>query len=285
MKVILIPSAGFCLGVRRAVDTALAAARNTAATVYTDGPLVHNDGILAALAQQGVCVAEDPLKGLPEGATLVIRAHGIAPERRHALAIIAGRLIDATCPDVARIQGLVRARAMRGGYVIILGDPGHAEVIGLLGHAAGRGRVVSGPDEIASLSTPNGPVTLVAQSTQDTELFAAVADAVRNRFPDVEILDTICEATRRRQTDVRTLAPTVDAFVVVGSSTSANTRRLAAIAARLRPTLLVADAADPRLADLADLAAVGLTAGASTPDDAIRAVYERLQNLPTGENP
>ncbi len=280
MQVLLAKSAGFCSGVRRAVDRAIAIAAESPAPVFTDGPLIHNPGMLAELERHGIRVADNP-SAVPPGATLVIRAHGISPERRRTLLATTSHLVDATCPEVARIQGLIRSCVARGHAVIILGDVGHAEVVGLLGHADGHGHVVSSAADVATLPTNLAPVTLVAQSTQDEDTFAAVAAAVRERFPDAEILDTICAATRSRQGALRELAARADVLVVVGSPSSANTRRLAEIGARLRPTLLVRDAADIRPADFATARVVGLTAGASTPDSAIHAVRAKLESLPT----
>ena len=278
MKVVLAQSAGFCFGVRRAVEKALAVADQAHGPVFTDGPLIHNPGMLAELERRGIRVANEP-EGLPDGATLIVRAHGIPPERRKRLLAAVPRLIDATCSEVARIQGLIRSRVAQGRAVLILGDAGHAEVIGLLGHAQGRGHVVSTPADVHALPADLGPVTLVSQSTQDVEIFAAVADAVRARYADAEVLDTICTATKNRQGELRDLAARVDAIVVVGSPTSANSRRLAEIASRLRPTLLVRDADDLRPADFAAARTVGLTAGASTPDDTIQAVRQWLEQL------
>ena len=280
MQVLLAKSAGFCLGVRRAVEKAFATATESGDPVFTDGPLIHNPGMLAELERHGIHVADD-LAALPAGATLIVRAHGIPPERRKTLLAATPRLVDATCPDVARIQGLIRSRIAQGRSIVILGDAGHAEVLGLLGHAQGRGHVVSNPDEVAALPADLGPVTLVSQSTQDEESFAAVADVVRARFPDAEILDTICDATKSRQRELRDLADRADMLVVVGSPTSANSRRLADIAAHLRPTVFVNDANDIRTDDFVSARIVGVTAGASTPDATIQAVLQRLRSLPS----
>lgn len=280
MQVLLAKSAGFCLGVRRAVDKALSVAAESGAPVFTDGPLIHNSAMLAELERHGIRIADDPA-AVSSGAALVVRAHGIPPERRKALLAATPRLVDATCPEVARIQGTIRSRVASGRSVVILGDAGHAEVVGLLGHAEGRGHVVASAADVEALPADLAPVTLVAQSTQDEETFAAVAEAVRSRFPGAEILDTICAATRSRQGELRELAARADMLVVVGSPTSANTRRLAAIGARLRPTILVRGADDIRPAEFAAARVVGLTAGASTPDDAIQAVRARLESLPT----
>ena len=280
MQVLLAKSAGLCFGVRRAVEKALSVAAESEVPVFTDGPLIHNPGMLAELERRGIRVSDDPA-AVPSGATLIVRAHGIPPERRKALLAATPHLVDATCPEVARIQGIIRSRVGRGHTVVILGDAGHAEVVGLLGHAQGRGYVVASAADVAALPADLAPVTLVSQSTQDEDAFDAVAAAVCARFPGAEILDTICDATRSRQDELRELAARADMLVVVGSSTSANTRRLAAVGARHRPTILVRDADDIHPSDFAAARVVGLTAGASPPDAAIQAVRAKLESLPT----
>ena len=278
MEVVTAKSAGFCFGVRRAVEKALAVASESDGTIYTDGPLIHNPGMLAELERSGVVATDDP-ESLPEGAVLLVRAHGIPPERRRWLKSLPVRLVDATCPEVARIQGLIRARVAQGREILILGDEGHAEVVGLLGHAQGHGHVVRDAAAVESLPAPPLAVTLVSQTTQDAQAFEAVAEAVRTRYPGAEILDTVCAATKSRQGELRELAGRVDAMVVVGSPTSANTVRLAEIASRQCPSFLVRGPEDINPADFTGVRVVGLSAGASTPDATIEAVQQRLLSL------
>lgn len=279
MKVVRAKSAGFCWGVRRAVDMASALAGESAGEpVWTDGPLIHNSREVARLAALGVRTAADPA-ALPAGSRLLVRAHGIPPARRAWLGSLPLALSDATCPKVTFIQKLCAKAAAEGRTVFILGDPDHAEVVGLLGHAGDRGFVVTGPADVTAAPDPGTPVALFSQSTQEPALFEKTAAAVRARWPDALVRNTICDATRSRQGELAALAEACDAIVVVGSPESANTQRLAALAGRLRPTVVVdrADAIDP--AAFAGVATVGLTAGASTPDDLISEVENRLGSL------
>lgn len=279
MQVIRAKSAGFCWGVRRAVDAAAAFAREAdGAPVWTDGPLIHNSREVARLAALGVRTCADPA-ALPAGSRLLVRAHGIPPARRDWLASLPLELRDATCPKVTFIQKLCAKAAAEGRTVLILGDPDHAEVAGLLGHAGGRGRVVTGPADVAAAPDPGTPVALFSQSTQEPALFEATAAAVLARWPDAFVRNTVCDATRSRQGELADLAEKCGAIVVVGSPESANTQRLAALAARRRPTVVVdrAEALDP--AAFAGVSAVGLTAGASTPDDLIAEVEARLASF------
>ena len=279
MQVIRAKSAGFCWGVRRAVDAAAAFAREAdGEPVWTDGPLIHNSREVARLAALGVRTCADPA-ALPPGSRLLVRAHGIPPARREWLGSLPLALRDATCPKVTYIQKLCAKAAAEGRTTFILGDPDHAEVVGLLGHAGGRGRVVTGPADVAAAPDPGTPVALFSQSTQEPALFEETAAAVLARWPDAFVRNTVCDATRSRQGELAALAETCDAIVVVGSPESANTQRLAALAARLRPTVVVdrADALEP--AAFAGVSAVGLTAGASTPDDLIAEVEARLASF------
>ncbi len=274
----MAPSAGFCWGVRRAVEKARGARKEAGQPVYTDGPLIHNEQMLAELEAEGIRQTND-LRGL-DSATVIIRAHGVTPGKRERLRQAAGRVVDATCGDVARIQGLIRKHAREGCYTLIFGDPGHAEVEGLLGFTEGRGRCVTSPKDMARVRTRRR-VCLVAQSTQFPDDFAEIAAAVRRWFPDAIVLDTICGATKSRQKDVLRLAPKVDAFVVVGGRHSANTLRLAELAARYKPTYHVETADQLDLSQLAGCRVVGLTAGASTPDFILQEVRRVLEAIPS----
>lgn len=277
MNVIVASSAGFCFGVKRAVEKARETARHADGPVFTDGPLIHNHEMMEQLRSEGILETDQPA-ALPPGAPLILRAHGIPPARRRALEASGSPLVDATCPDVARIQGLIRAHARKGFDIVIFGDAGHAEVAGLLGFAEGRGHVVESAADAERLPDL-GRVCAVAQSTQFPADYEQVADALRSRFADVTVLDTICVSTKSRQRELFDLAPRVDAFVVVGGAHSANTLRLVRIASALRPAFHIARRDEIPKPALAAFRTVGLTAGASTPQfvlDEIRAALEAL---------
>jgi (E)-4-hydroxy-3-methyl-but-2-enyl pyrophosphate reductase len=276
MDVIIARSAGFCWGVRRAVDRARKLARETGSVVHTDGPLMHNREMMNALRSEGIVETDDPHAA--KGGTLLIRAHGIAPERRAMLKTCAARLVDATCPDVARTQGLIQQHARRGCSIVIFGDPGHAEVVGLLGYAGGRGFVISDLTDVAGLPELSS-VCLVSQSTQFPTVYADVAKAIRQRFADVCVLDTICVSTKSRQEELVALAARVDAIVVVGGSHSANTLRLVSLAQSLRPTFHIQTADQLTPEDFRGISSVAVTGGASTPDFIISEVKSRLESF------
>lgn len=277
MKVMVARSAGFCMGVQRAVDKARQLAARQEGPVYTDGPLIHNQQMMAQLADENIRACTDPTSLRDD--TLLIRAHGIPPARRKLLQALPCRLSDATCPDVARIQGIIRKYARQGYHVVILGDPGHAEVVGLLGFAEDRGHVIAESADVALLPEMD-KVCLVSQSTQCPSSFEAMAQTMRARYPNLIAIDTICDATRNRQREIVELADQVDAFVVVGGSHSANTLRLVELARRLKPTVHIQTASQLQPRELEGVRIVGLTAGASTPSFIIREVRTQLEALP-----
>lgn len=276
MRVMVAKSAGFCWGVKRAVELARRLASERGAPVHTDGPLIHNRPMMTQLRSENVVETSDPAS-IRTG-ILMIRAHGIPPARRAMLDRLPVEKADATCPDVAKIQNMIRDHVHRGFHIVIFGDPGHAEVEGLLGYAEGKGRVISGPDQVAPLPELS-PVCLVSQSTQMPDAYAEIARRFRERFPGSVVLDTICRSTRNRQAELVELAKTVDAIVVVGDPHSANTRRLVELAQSFRPTFHIQTHDQLDAAALRGYASVGLTAGASTPAfviDAVKAALEKL---------
>ncbi len=278
MRVLVAKSAGFCWGVRRAVDRVktLSRSESTRCPIYTDGPLIHNNEMMSELRQQGIQETTDP--SVAAGATLVIRAHGVSPERRRFLRAIDTTLVDATCPDVARIQGAIKSHVREGYSIVIFGDREHAEVAGLLGFAGDRGYVVADIDDVPALPDLKR-VCLVSQSTQFPDSYSRIATAMHARFGDIKVLDTICKATRNRQRELLELMRQADAIVVVGGAHSANTLRLVEHAGRHRPTFHIQTADQIRDTDFARFACVGLTAGASTPDFVIEAVRQRLEAI------
>jgi (E)-4-hydroxy-3-methyl-but-2-enyl pyrophosphate reductase len=263
------------------VDRAVRKARDLARTsggkrVCTDGPLIHNRQMMEQLRAEGVVECPQPEALTDE--LLMIRAHGIPPDRRARLARMPVTLVDATCPDVARTQGLIRRYARKGFHTLVFGDAGHAEVTGLLGYTEGCGHVVSRGEDVQGLPDMDA-VCLVSQSTQFTEDYEGIADAVRRRFPRVVVLDTICESTKSRQQELADVAGKADAIVVVGGAHSANTLRLVEIARRLRPTFHIetVDQLDP--SKLRTFRTVALTAGASTPAFVLDAVRKALEAM------
>lgn len=281
MRIKLAKTAGFCLGVRRAMNLILEAANKEKGPLYTYGPLIHNPQAIEMLESKGVAVI-DPQGGLPEEAQeafIVIRSHGVAPQERHKIKASGARVVDATCPRVSRVQSIIKKHVKEGYTTIIIGDRGHSEVTGLLGYAGPKGLVVEKLEDVENLPEAD-KVCVVAQTTQDQNAFWNITKAINGKFPQASIFYTICDSTGRRQREAHALAKDVDAMIVVGGRNSANTRRLAEICRGTgTPTSHVETAEELDLQTLAQYATVGVTAGASTPNWLIQEVVDRLEGL------
>ena len=279
MKVVRAAYAGACYGVQRALDLALKAVED-GGCAYTLGPLIHNPQVVAQLAECGVR-AVDSVEDVAGAGTVVIRSHGVTPEVKRSVAACGLPLVDATCPHVARAQRAAADLAEQGRHVVVVGEEGHPEVEGLVACAREAGApvsVVAGPDDLPE--TLEGPVGVVVQTTQTREALDAVVAALEERGVQLLVTNTICFATRQRQEAAAALSGEVDAMVVIGGRNSSNTTRLADIcAAACSHTHHVEspDEIDP--AWLAGCAVVGVTAGASTPEEQIEAVATLLEAL------
>jgi 4-hydroxy-3-methylbut-2-enyl diphosphate reductase len=277
MPVRLAKTAGFCMGVRRAIDIALDAI-NGKDNVYTYGPLVHNPQAIEMLESKGVKVLNG-LNGTLSG-TVVIRAHGIGPEEQAQIKEKGLNILDATCPRVIKVQSIIKRQAKEGYHIVIIGDKEHPEVIGLLGFSFGRGIVVSSIEEVNQLPADMEKVCVVAQTTQDTSKFTEISEKIRERFPEVIVFNTVCDSTSKRQKEAIHLAKKVDGMVVIGGRNSGNTRRLAEISESTgTQTLHVETEEDLDPKKLTDCHTIGVTAGASTPNWMINRVVDRIESL------
>lgn len=288
MKVLRAKSAGFCWGVERAIDIARDYAKQGRHPVYTDGPLIHNRQMMEKLSSEGIrevgdyqSKADISLKpDAGDNPVMVVRAHGISPDRRTYLKNLGLEFRDATCPDVGIIAGKIRLHAKKGYATIIFGDKNHPEAIGLLGYTEGRGYCIVSKADIDALP-PLKRVCMVSQSTMFMHEFAELSEYARTKFPEVLVFDTICQATKDRQTDVISLAQQgAQAIVVIGGHHSANTVKLASLA-RLQnlPTYHIETAAEISADEMKKYETVGVTAGASTPEFLIGEVCAKLEAL------
>ena len=279
MKIEIAKTAGFCMGVRRAVELALDAPGKHSEPIFTYGPLIHNPQVLGLFAEKGISVLESvPEKG--QG-TVLIRAHGVPPADKKRLADAGFQVVDATCPRVIRVQTIIRVHARKGFSAIIIGDRDHPEVVGLVGYAGNMGHVVSSMSELDALPDFEKAI-IVAQTTQNLRFYEQVKDWAAEKFPHYKTFDTICDSTEKRQAEVKRLAGCVDAVVVVGGRQSGNTRRLAEIAAETgKPAFHIETEAELDGCGLDGLEQVGITAGASTPNWIIKRVYRELERLPS----
>ncbi|MEG6511006.1 bifunctional 4-hydroxy-3-methylbut-2-enyl diphosphate reductase/30S ribosomal protein S1 [Desulforamulus ruminis] len=276
MEVRLASKAGFCYGVKRAIELALTTAEESEGPIYTLGPLIHNPQVVRDLANRGI----KEINALPqtEGDTVIIRSHGVGPDILQEAQEKDVKVIDATCPFVARAQRYAREMAEQGLPVYILGDPGHPEVQGILGWTKGKGIVIEGVEEINPVEDPR--VGLVAQTTQPLANYQAVVEALQKKGLQVDARNTICHATGERQQAALELAKTVDVMIVVGGKESANTKKLARICQETgTPTYHVESAQELQEDWFREAGTCGLTAGASTPDAIIEEVKRRMNEM------
>jgi 4-hydroxy-3-methylbut-2-enyl diphosphate reductase len=294
---------GYCAGVRRAVDIAL---REAAAheKVYTAGPLIHNPAVLETLKTRGVEVLEEDVDQTgvsalrqnaqsAKGAVVVIRAHGVTPQAEARLRERGFRIADASCPKVKKSQTLARELSEAGIRVFLAGEKRHAEIVGIEGYAPDSIVVenVSGALENARIlraEDPAAETAVIAQTTLAAEDYAAICAALQTVFPRITLYNTICSATRERQNALRALCEKVDAIIIAGGRNSANTRRLATVAKAAcsaqdgaegtgKPVVLVESAREvPEGFLRGAYAAIGISAGASTPDEVIDDIERTL---------
>ena len=285
MEIKLAKTAGFCMGVRRAVDAVLEVAQHeTGRRIYTYGPLIHNPQTIELLKSRGITAVKsiDEIEN-PQNSVLVIRAHGIAPEERRKIKESGIRILDATCPKVGYVQGIIKKHAAQDYTVIIVGDRAHPEVDGLLGYTRGKGKVISTLKEAEELPCLD-KVCVVAQTTQDIENYNQIVQKIQKSCPQAVIFKTICSSTEKRQAEVIELASEMDALFVVGGKNSANTGRLADLAASRRtPTFHIETAEEIQSIDLKPYHRIGVSAGASTPNWIIDRVMDTLAERHNGQ--
>ena len=244
--------------------------------IYTYGPLIHNPQVLELLRERGITILK-PGEEIPAG-LVVIRAHGIPPQERRLLEQAGGRIIDATCPRVAKVQAIIRRWAGKGFATLIVGDADHPEVRGLLGYTEERGYVVSTSEDVAHLPDLD-KLIVVAQTTQSESQFEARVREIVARFPQAQIFNTICDATASRQAEVQELSRQAEALVVVGGRNSGNTQRLVEISQGTGiPTYHVETEQELDLVEISRYQTVGVTAGASTPNWLIGNVVNTLKH-------
>ena len=278
-EVILAKSAGFCFGVRRAVELAQQVAQSGQPYVML-GPVIHNDHVIADLEAQGVrCVAS--LEEVPPGCGVIIRSHGEGKAVYDRLAAMGCPVADATCVKVAHIHEIVKDASDRGRQVIIIGAPEHPEVKAIAGWCIGAKifRNVAELTEFLEIWNENSqkPVTLVSQTTSTDRIWIPCREKVKKECTNAEIFDTICNATCMRQSEAQSLAERCQAMIVIGDRKSSNTTRLAELCRAHCPLVYHisrAEELDPR--KVSGVASVGITAGASTPGWIIKEVKDKM---------
>ncbi len=280
-NVTVAKTAGFCFGVKRAVDQVNELAQDKSRRILTYGPIIHNEEVVREFEEKGVHVLDedDDLKNV-SGATVVIRSHGVGPQVYEKLIKAGCEIADATCPFVERIHKLVRKASEEGKTVVIAGNPDHPEVQGISAFSLTPVFCIETAADIDRLSIPKDkPVFLAAQTTFNYKKFEDIVEKFEKKEYDTHIVNTICNATQERQEEARRIAQLSDVMFVIGGKSSSNTQKLVEICRNeCASTYYIQTAADIRTDVLHDGENVGITAGASTPRNIIEEVKTKCQN-------
>ncbi|NPA14081.1 MAG: 4-hydroxy-3-methylbut-2-enyl diphosphate reductase [Aquificae bacterium] len=282
-KIIVAPHAGFCFGVERAIELAEEASKyaKEGKKVYTYGPLIHNPQEIGRLKKLGINVLEDENQ-LDENTVLILRSHGIPPQKERALKAKGVKIVDATCPYVKAVHEAVVQLVKEGYFVVLVGEKNHPEVLGTWGYledAGGKGIIVEKLEDLKE-AFKHPKVGIIAQTTQNEQFFKEVVGETALWVNEVKVINTICNATSIRQEEVRELAPKVDVMIIIGGKNSGNTTRLYKIAKSLNPNshhIEVPEELNPEWFKNAET--IGVSAGASTPKWIIEAVINRIKEI------
>lgn len=282
MRVNLAQPRGFCAGVVRAIDIVERSLEKFGAPVYVRHEIVHNKHVVDSLKAKGAVFVEE-ISEIPDGATTIFSAHGVARRVVEEASERGLPVLDATCPLVSKVHAQGKRYVSRGRTLILIGHAGHPEVEGTLGQVDGPVILISTEEEVEKLDLPNdAPVSYVTQTTLSVDETKGVIAALQRRFSDLTGPNTsdICYATQHRQSAVRDLCKVSDVILVVGAANSSNSNRLCEIGREEGlPSYLIADASAIDPAWLEGKKALGLTAGASAPEELVLGVIERLRQF------
>jgi 4-hydroxy-3-methylbut-2-enyl diphosphate reductase len=279
-RVLLASPRGYCAGVERAVDTVERALRLYGKPVYVRKQIVHNSHVVRELEGRGA-VFVDSVHDVPEGATVVFSAHGVAPDVRRAAAARRLTTIDATCPLVTKVHTQARRYASAGYAIVFIGHAGHEEVQGTMGEAPEATTLVESVADAESVAPPDGPLAYITQTTLSVDETKEIVDVLKRRFPHIEgpAREDICYATSNRQWAVKELMDEVDLLLVIGSRNSSNSKRLVEVAhAAGVSSHLIDDAGEIDSSWLEGVETVGITSGASAPEPLVRGVCDWVRS-------
>ena len=281
MEVIVAKSAGFCFGVKRAVEQVYKQIEEGVKPIYTYGPIIHNEEVVRELEEKGVSIIEEEdIDNLQEG-TVIIRSHGVSEYVYKKLSDRNLHIIDATCPFVKKIHRIVSEHSRNGYNVVIIGNDGHPEVEGIKGWCSTKVTVISNEEEAEAFQHDRKiPLCIVSQTTFNYKKFDKLVEIIsKMSYDKVDILNTICSATEERQTESRDIAGRVDCMIVIGGSHSSNTRKLFEICKKeCANTYYIQTLKDLDVRLLPSMGCVGITAGASTPNNLIEEVSKQCLN-------
>ena len=282
----LAKSAGFCFGVKRAVETVYEQIEKQKISdkklpIYTYGPIIHNEQVVKDLEEKGVQVlnGREELEGLEEG-IVVIRSHGIGREICRIIEEKGLICVDATCPFVKRIHNIVERESALGKQILIIGNPGHPEVEGIRGWCNSPAITVESEEEMENLEVEKGQdICVVSQTTFNYNKFQELVEILKKNGYNGSIVNTICNATEERQTEAKEIASEADVMIVIGGAHSSNTRKLYEICSKeCAQTCFIQSLADLKLKLAKSVRLVGITAGASTPKNIIEEVQSYVRN-------
>jgi len=277
MKIFVAKNAGFCFGVKRAINVAFEKAKKTGKRVYTFGPLIHNPQVVEELKREGVHPVQN-LKKIKSG-TLIIRSHGVHPRILLEAKKKGLKIVDATCPFVRRAQKNARALYKEGYQVVVVGEAHHPEVQGIIGYADDQAKVIN--SNTKELDFFKGKrIGLIAQTTLNLDAFKQVTGRLLEKAKELKILNTICNATANAQKATLEMAKDVDLMIVVGGKNSANTSRLAKLCREMgKTTYHVETASELKSRWFKGIRSIGVTGGTSTPNWIIQQVVEKIRDL------
>ena len=281
MDVRLAKTAGFCFGVKRAVETVYQQVNNgNSKKIYTYGPIIHNDEVVKDMKSKGVEVVknEEELKTLESG-VVIIRSHGV-PKRIHKILEERGlECVDATCPFVKKIHRIVEEESKAGKHIVIIGDENHPEVQGIRGWSESEVSVIKTEEQAKAFSVPdNTEICIVSQTTFNYNKFKYLVEIISQKNYNVNVLNTICSATKERQTEAEQIAKEVDVMIVIGDKHSSNTQKLFEICNHAcANTYYIQTLDDLDMNQLQSVQTVGITAGASTPNNIIEEVQNNVR--------
>ena len=281
MKITIARHAGFCFGVRRAIDITFKVRQNNPGKrIYTLGQIIHNPQVIDALTKRGIGIVhdiDDP--ALNPGDIAIVRAHGISPDKKAALTSRGVEVIDAACPMVLKLHAVIKRATKSADLIAIIGDRDHPEMDAHMGVAQDKGIIIESVADARNIGRVNR-LAVVAQTTFDVALYQEIIDVLREKADILDVSDTICRSTVDRQSEVRDLAKDHDTFIIIGGRTSANTKRLAEIASKENRNVIRIESPD-QLKDInrSQMNKVAVIAGASTPHWVIEECIDVLKNI------
>ena len=281
MKTILAETAGFCFGVKRALDLANETIDHKEGPIYTYGPIIHNEQVVGDLEEKGVTVMKegsDPSDY--KMGVVILRSHGVSKEVYESIKAAGHEIVDATCPFVGKIHRIVGEKSREGKRILVIGDRTHPEVCGIIGWIEGdRFDVIKTEEEAREYAADESDeICIVSQTTFNLRKFEDLVEIIKQKGYHITVLNTICNATEERQNEAMRLSGIVDAMIVIGGKESSNSRKLYEICKEeCSRTFFIQTAAELDREQFADCETIGVTAGASTPNYIIQEVLQEWQ--------